>query len=869
MEKLSLSRRARIGLLSILLSFLLVYLFLLPRNPGAYRAVPGYAALLLEFNGALDASRLTGSLSDQPWKDVLNTPVFRQCWADVNTLENIVHHDQDVRKALAFNKLLAAFSLHPADSLHPVLILDVRKEIPLEQLLHAHPEHLRFFPYSFHGHTLFTVHLSETASFVLAEKNGLLFGSAFSYLVEDALSQTEKTGGWWAQNKNIGDLAPKAPLRIFLRPDKWRGQQTAEITPALLPDIGRLAGNLSWIGWAWDGRKVSVAGESSGFMSDIRYWNGASPARVGTILPDNTSLLFWSGFDRRNLFFEKFNNGRSFSDFEHFTLPWIDNEMATGFLEPVSPALRENSFLLFSTFDGQKAQEMLRNFGESRGMIMHDRTGIFEIFGFQSNSFIAPFLSGGETEFQTPFCAVAGEYVVVAPNRHVLENVLEKYIANQTLAQQPDFLRLAETFQKTDRALFLMNGAYLPKLLQALLPNPGVSAKASAKALGATGWISLEINPGYGQSLKIQGGHAMLSAPPPQSDVYWETPLLGPVAGPVSLVAQPGMDKKWRLLVQDQASQLYCMKPDGTVEWQRRTGAPLLSQPIAADYFKSGRNAYVFNTPQDLWLLDEYGKDVDGFPVHLKANAVSGLTAVDFDRNKEYCYFINSENNNVYGFDFHGKSLSGWNPLKTGSKSVCPLVHFQFDGKDYLVRLSVDGQLNVYDRSGNPRFPAVQLQGTFTETPVIDFVSGEVRILCLSTSGDIYACSSNGTLTPVVKSGFAGKKPLKWVICNTGEASVIALTAGKHLGLFKWNAGHLSRYFTGTLPFECDHLSNNGNFLGIVNTRRHSLALLDLKGRVQEGFPLAGDTLFVVIPGNNQQLLVSGNRSAVCAYVIH
>lgn len=827
--------------------------------------MPGHTALLLEVNGVLACSKELAIYSDKVWKNMLNSPVFNTCWADVDALERIIHEQSDLRKALAFNKLLAAYSLNPADSLHPVLILETGNHIGLEKVLRENPAQLRFFPYQFHGHTLFTVHLSETQTYVLAEKDGLLFCSAFSYLVEDALSETETAGGWWARNKNIGSLTPKAALKVFARPEKWNEQQGAGLNPSMAGDIKSLAGNLSWIGLSLQGGKVQMAGESNGFFAKTGNWNGASLAQIGTVLPDNTAMLAWMGFDSGKLYFEQFNEGRQYSDFEHFCLPWIGQEAARVWLDPVSSGMKEDQFILLSTFNTQRALEMLHDFGRSRGMLVYDHSGMMEVFGFQSNSLIAPLLGDHAEAFQTPFCSVAGGYVIIAPNRHVLETVLDKYIANQTLAQQTDFLSLSASFGQQDHALFAMNGAYFPKIMDALFLHPGQSVRATAAAVGAAGWIALEMNPGFGRNVKVRASRSPLTMQPPPSDVYWKIPLRAPVAGAVTAVSQPGMSKKWRLMAQDQTSQLYCMRPDGSIDWQRKIGAPLLSEPAPVDYFKSGRFTYVFNTPQDLWLLDESGKDVGGFPVHLKANATAGVCPVDFERNNHHCYFINAENGNIYGFDDEGKSLSGWNPLQTGSKSVCPLVHFQSNGKDYLVRLGVNGQLSVFDRYGNARFPAIKLEGTFTKTPIVCLSANSFRIYCLNSQGDIFSCSPEGKVSNM-GSGFSGKKPLKWTKIATENHETIAIISGNQSELFSWNGGNLSKQKIVSLPFAPDHVAGYGAMLGICSVGKRQIALSDESGHLLKGFPLAGDTKFAILELDGQMILVTGNGSAVFAY---
>lgn len=849
--------------ISILLASLLILLFLLPRNPGPYRAVPEHVSLLLEFNGMLKAGKQTAAISDPVWKKLLTSHVFSQCWTDVGIVENLFHDHPAYKRAFAFNKLVAAFTLNPADSLQPLFVLDLNEDLPLEDWLKSRS--IRYFPYQFHGQTLFTVHLPNQTRLVFAQKNRQLLYSRYSYLVEDGISQLERPRSWWSHRKLLRDLAPESPMRCFFRPDQWMVQYGGTLHPAMRSSFQTIASNLQWVGIAWDGKSPTMGCESAGFLSQMAKWNGAAPTRILKYLPNHAAAVAWAGFDNRRLFFESLFSGNH-ADFDHFILPWVDGDVAMVITEPLSPALQDDRLLLVGVSQEAKAISSLEAYGETRGSIARDRVGMFEIFGFQNGAFLSPFFPNKEQAFLTPYCAVMGEYAVFAPNRPALELFLEKYISNQTLAQSPELLQMSTGWDRQERGLFWVNGGYLSGIVQQIFSGKTPPAQQEIGDLGAAGLLGFKLQPTATQLVTIEPSAQALNTPLPSTDIYWKAPLPSPVATGVFEVAQPGMDQGMRLLVQDQQSDLFCFQPDGVEAWRRRIGGSLMSPVVGVDYFESGRQCYVFNTSSEFWMLDENGKNVQGFPIKLSSAAIAAMSLVDFDKNKRPCYFIPCANGYIYGFDWNGRPLEGWNPLSSAGVCPFPIAHFQFQGKDFLGALNNQGQLTVMGRDGKLRFPSKMLEGKFYSPPGIGKLSGKPHFVCLNESGNLITCSPDGKLTvqPKVES-FGSIAPLKFAVHPLGIAAV----QGKKIAFLKSVNQGYKLAFSKQLTDNQSDIFWTDSQIGLYSADRKKINLLDASGQVLKGFPLAGSSTFVAIQANGHRFLVTGNGSAVYAYKLN
>jgi Protein of unknown function (DUF3352) len=861
--------RLRLALVSLLLALLLAFIFLLPHNPGAFRAIPSQSSVLIEFNGLVKVGNQVQKVTDKTWKNLLHSTLFQNCWTEIAAASRLFQHEADAKASFAKNKMLAAFSLHPADSLQALFVLELGATISLEKTLKTNALTKKFFPYQFRGQTLFTVHLPQNERLVVANKGHLLIFSRFSYLVEDALTQLENNRGWWADNRYLGDLNQDAGLRLFFRPDKWLAQNKGSLYPMSRPIVQTLSDNLVWAGIAWDGQKTDALCEPRGFLAELGAWKGSGRSEIYNFFPDNTALVAWAGFNNKPLFFKQLLKDTD-ADFTRFVLPWVGQEAALLVTEPLSESMSDDRLLLLSVRDSTKAIKSLESYGKARGLLAQGKIGMFDVFGFQGRALPGPFFSKEDKAFQNPYCAHLGKYVAVAPNRASLELFIEKYISNQTLAQNTDFLQLAQQLKPNGRALLVLNGGYLPRILQQMFQDRTRlnSHEKDIRAIAGVGWMAAELSPSFGRKVEVKLSAQTQNIQAPRSNVYWKTALSAPASTPIQIIPQPGLPEGAAILVQDKQSQLYCLNPDGEIVWQKSIGEQIIGSVQGIDYFQNGRNCYLFNTKSQVWIIDEKGKEVQGYPLQLKSIARTGLSAVNFDKIRAFSYFVCCENGNAYGFDAYGRALDGWNPQANIGQAVSGILHFQHIGKDYLVALGNKGELSVFGRDGKLRFPKVSLPGTFGAGAFLDKSTGQPRIACLSEDGVLYSCDLEGKHSVQSLIGKPHQPPLvATCILQDGKQAVAVLT-GKQLTSFKMVAGKAQKVFSQQIGAIPDALFTLESRWGLSSTSNGKIILLDQAGKPVKGFPLAGSTPFGYCRLAQQKLLITGNGSAVFAYTV-
>ncbi len=864
--------------LLLLITALLAVIVFRKRSAQPLQAIPGQSAFVVEFNGLARAGQLVAKMPATEWKAVLQNTFLRPCWQDVAVAERLFRHDDAIHKAFAEHTLAAAITLNEADSLHPLFALDLGARPDLESVLKNNPLSQKYFPSYFHGSTLFTVHFSKRERLVVARIDNLLLFSRFSYLVEDALAQLEKGDNWWADRSWRGQLDDHAPFKLYCRPlaapmaalltENWR----------FLPDL--LDRNIAWMGFSWDGEHLRGAAKADGFLQKLLLQGEPPHDELYAVLPDNTAFLAAAGLGRRTALSDLAEG--DYADFQKYILPWAGHDVALVMTQPLSAELREEQFVVLAMNDSVAARQRLEAYGSQRGLLKQYDYQTFQIRQFLSNSLLSTLLTRQDhSVFQNPACTIIGNYVVFAASNAALELWIDKYIVNETLLNTPEFLLQRKKLAQQGNAVLMLNAGYLPALLKKMvMPRLNDRNEEEIQLLAQTGLVGIELWPGkYTGWIDLISSSQVLSSGPKTTaggtSILWKTPLSDEAATPPSVVMRT-REGEAVVLIQDKRHELYCLRANGSMAWRRQFDKPLLSAVQGIDFQNNGTTYFLFNTASHIWLLDEAGHDVNGFPLKLQSAATNGLTVVDFDENRRYNFFVACANGNIYGYDQYGRPLPGWNPQGGVGQVLQPVLHFLKDDKDYLVALSKTGRLSVFGRDGSSRFGANQLDGKFYGPPQADPVSKSPRITCANTLGKVFICTLDGGTFSLSLAPAADARARAYFVFAPLEGDKrydYAVMRGSGLNLAGYAGNTIQTIAKRQFESAPDTLfaASGGARLGAVDRAKKQIFLLDNRGKSHPDFPLAGDTPFVLSPlfeGKPEQILVVGNGASVYAYKI-
>lgn len=212
----------------------------------------------------------------------------------------------------------------------------------------------------------------------------------------------------------------------------------------------------------------------------------------------------------------------------------------------------------------------------------------------------------------------------------------------------------------------------------------------------------------------------------------------------VPLRAAPWVVKNHRtgqkeLLAQDVQNTIYLIDNQGTVLWKKAIGEPIMERVLQVDYLRNNKLQLLFNTGAKLYIVDRLGRDVEKFPVNLASPASAPVAVFDYDRSRDYRYFVPCRDGKIRSYERTGKPLEGFTPQPSFGSITQPLQHVRIKDKDYLIAAD-NRRIYILNRRGEERAPlrenvAPAYNSSITPEQGID--GNTLRMATTTTAGEL------------------------------------------------------------------------------------------------------------------------------------
>ncbi|MGE5420962.1 MAG: hypothetical protein ACM3UT_12300, partial [Chloroflexota bacterium] len=327
------------------------------------------------------------------------------------------------------------------------------------------------------------------------------------------------------------------------------------------------------------------------------------------------------------------------------------------------------------------------------------------------------------------------------------------------------------------------------------------------------------------------------------------------------------------IFVQDLKNNIYLINAAGRVLWKAPLSEKIEGTIYMIDYYGNGKYQLLFNGRRYLHLIDRNGNYVERFPVKLRSAASNSLALFDYDNNRNYRILIAGEDRMIYAYDKSGNVVKGWKPYRTSGIVRTQMSYFRASGKDYLAAAD-ESALYLLDRYGNKRVsfkePVTRAAGS-----VLKLSSGsESYLICSAIDGSIQHIYFDGSVKKFTIKQFASDHSMDiFDIDGDGFDEYVFIDRGK-LYLYDHNRTELFIKDMGSLklggPIDFS-FSQEDKKIGVFDTEKDLIYLFDATGKVMNGFPLKGASMFSIgrlSDRNSWNLIVGGPDRFLYNYII-
>ncbi|MGB0840479.1 MAG: DUF3352 domain-containing protein, partial [Chitinophagales bacterium] len=598
--------------------------------------------------------------------------------------------------------------------------------------------------------------------------------------------------------------------------------------------------------------------------------------KIAEIAPQNTAFLLQHSVED---FGDVLGSQRNRVEkvFKQYAQKWMDNEWAYGFTEPSKNNPASESYAILKINDKEAARAALEKLAFKTNT-PPPSTQTYDKMALQYANAepILSYLFGeniGRLFTKSYYTFLEDDYLVIATKVGYLKVILEQYVQKHNLAN--------DEYYKNYAAQNYLGGVTIycqPYYLRQLFKTN--AAKVLQKDFDDRFNYVQRIQPilvnmrQSGGAYQLKGSIGYQKQRKTPLIPIWNTQLSATPIIPPQIVTSP-ITKEKHIFVQDAKGILYSLAHSGEILWTYPLSSTIVGDIQLLDYYNNGKHFFLFNTSNKVYLLNKQGKDAYNYPIRLSAFANSGLTLAHFEGERGTCFFIPCDNNNIYGYQYDGLPLEGWNP-KTGLSSVhLPLSYLPYKGVHYVVAATQKGDLHFLDYYGDVAH-TTKMGSRLVNAPQIDKRADELKLMLTCKNGNTVIVNGEGDIW---------KK--KYVNMSTTSdyttANVIGSTAQENIFLSNnkiYVFNDKERLFDYPFPEDVrptdlftvfDHQMNHAR-IGAFCSKSSVAILLDNYGKFHPNFPIASSTPFVMedlFDAGENILVTGGLDNNLVAYRVH
>ena len=878
-------------ILGVLVASSVWYLFIhsIKTNGDAWKMLPDTPSLILEFD---KPGKVYENIQDNPiWKSLTNTLLFKRVDLRIGQLDSLLNKNTNDLRHFKNKPLLVAFYNNSSKGLSTLFLSSVALHWGSGSIKHflmnrLGPDYaVEYAPVG--KYNLFKViDAIHNMRYYFTFLDGVFAFSMDEQVIRNTMHQYSE------KNKGLNTL----PAIIRLR--KYEGKKTEARIFINYPALAATLKNIS----------APEVGNATGFLAQFAQWSETD------LLIKNKELLltgytmcssdgddFLTGFNKKENPSDVYNivpydanillsiNGLALKK-QLDTTPY--SSFQKSYLHPLKKltASLENGVSLFTNAVNEQeyhAKLYLALRMDTKGLLTQTVDRISQLSGSHKKYHYQKYtikrvlikqlwkklLGKAFAGIQGNYYTQMGNFVVFANSRDALQRLIDLYETGKTADLNHNFKKLTDNMQsKANLTLWIK-----PRLLA------GLFQKYINKALAVDFRNNMEtiddfqnivfqfskVNKLFYTNFYVQFSKSFHE----ENLSLWKTTLDGEVAGKPFLVKN-SKSGYYDLIVFDKKGRMYLMNANGKILWKKKLVQPPMSGIEQVDYYKNGKIQFLFNTEDNLYLIDRKGRFTGNYPIRLNPSATNGVSLFDYTKRKDYRLLIAQADKRVYDYNVKGQTIKGWAKPKMGNIVTAKVQRLIANKKDYILITDIDNHVRIVNRKGKIR---IHLKGRVNKARnsifYVNRTNGKGILLTTDKNGRLTYISSSGkikhtnfgTFSPehyFLYEDFNGDGWRDFIFLDNRKLTVFDRFKKVLFSYtFQTNIHNKPVFFT---------LGKGQRALGVVAAEEKTIYLFDNKGNTLISKGLIGETPFTVgsIKNNAAVNLITATGSILYNYRI-
>ena len=318
------------------------------------------------------------------------------------------------------------------------------------------------------------------------------------------------------------------------------------------------------------------------------------------------------------------------------------------------------------------------------------------------------------------------DYFIFGKSPSNLEIIIDNYISGSTLEKNMNFMRFKEnTLSKSNLFVYINTAKFIERIsadfnlstnLDSLDKFTGLSYQITNNKSYQINNFSLYYDEDFKESIKEKWFVQLDTVSKMKPQIIYNHSL-----------------KKNAIVIQDLAKKLYYITDNKKYRWDRKLDELIIGDISQGDFFKNNKSQMLFNSANNVFMLDIHGRDVEKFPVKINGSTKITHSLFDYNKSKRYRIMIAKKDNSVLNLNSRGKNVIGWKHNKNNIINQ-KLRHFKEKEKDYIISSS-ENEIELLAINGTSRMKFKS-----------DYILKNIRNIIIDNKSNLITVNSNNKL---------------------------------------------------------------------------------------------------------------------------
>ncbi|NNM16777.1 MAG: hypothetical protein HKO56_08970, partial [Bacteroidia bacterium] len=661
------------------------------KNDKSANYIPNKAAFVLKV--PLKHFGFTSLFSDASyWNQLTNIPSLNRVSSQLLEFESVLLENRTIKKLISNSNIYVSAFATKSDDFDLLYVVKVNKEHNPDTLQNTISKLLGDAggadKRNFNGETITEYKLEGQREFSYTVLDNYFIGSFTSFLVDDAIAQSQEGVSLGLQGElnkgiNISNkvelmcIYKNAPSFLKIFSDKRAGESGI--------DVLEFYSELSNFKLTIDSNSISGNSNRELYsqVSFVKHYEGQTSSKIDlfSLLPSSTSAVKHISISNISNWIEELKHDRSKmisgysideylqglnnkynTDLVASLTSWCSGNYAQVILDPPNSNYKDFVFAFFEADEMGKAKEELSVLAKTTSIKENIVSEIYndaEIVSIDVKG-VLPLIYGNVfNKVQTLTYTSFNNYIIFGNTSESLKLLLDELNSKELLIDGFSQDELAFIENKQCNYLLYSNPANSEYIIDAHFNEKWFAnyneSKEELSAISSF-FYSYDYNDARPNSSFLISFNKKRAS---SVKLAWKKEFENNLSTRPFLLKN-ATSKVYKILIQDEENNLYCIDEEGEILWQKKIAAKILNHIEAVDMRANGQTQYLFNTKRNVYLIDDKGANVLNYPIQLPYESSMPIVFLNNKNTKDLTYYVYCKNKQIYAYNMNGRPMVNW-----------------------------------------------------------------------------------------------------------------------------------------------------------------------------------------------------------------